>query len=41
VRGFSFGQIGPQFCIDNQYDSIGAEKAFFITAELIFQLCLT
>ena len=38
VRGFTFGQIGPQFCINDVYDSIGAEKAFFINAELIFPI---
>ena len=32
VRGFTFGQIGPKFL----GDSIGAKKAVFINAELIF-----
>lgn len=34
VRGFTFGQIGPQ--IFN--DSIGGQKAFSLTAELIFPI---
>lgn len=34
VRGFEFGQIGPQiFC-----SSVGAQKAFWINAELIFSI---
>ncbi len=34
VRGFDFGQIGPQiFC-----SSVGATKAFWINAELIFSI---
>jgi outer membrane protein assembly factor BamA len=36
VRGFLYGQIGPQFTIDNGSDSIGGGKAFYINAELIF-----
>jgi len=32
VRGFLFGDIGPQFA----GDSIGGKKAFFVNAELIF-----
>jgi len=34
VRGFLWGQIGPSFL----GDSIGAKKAFFINAELIFPI---
>ncbi len=34
VRGFEFGQIGPQvFC-----SSVGAKKAFWVNAELIFSI---
>ncbi|MBA2307445.1 outer membrane protein assembly factor BamA [Candidatus Dependentiae bacterium] len=34
VRGFDFGQIGPQvFC-----SSVGARKAFWVNAELIFSI---
>lgn len=34
VRGFLFGQIGPQF----YNDSIGAKKAFYFNTELIFPI---
>lgn len=34
VRGFTFGQIGPKFL----GDSIGAKKAVFLNAELIFPI---
>ena len=34
VRGFDFGQIGPQI----EGSSIGAKKAFWINAELIFSI---
>ncbi len=34
VRGFNYGQIGPQI----QCDSIGAQKAFWVNAELIFSI---
>lgn len=34
VRGFLFGQIGPMFA----GDSIGAKKAFFVNAELVFPI---
>jgi outer membrane protein insertion porin family len=34
VRGFTFGQIGPKIF----GDSIGAEKAFWVNAELIFSV---
>ena len=42
VRGFLFGEIGPQFNVFNQYseivrgDSIGGSKTGFLNAELIF-----
>ncbi len=38
VRGFLFGEIGPQFSISNQNDSIGGRKAVFWNAELIFPI---
>jgi outer membrane protein insertion porin family len=44
VRGFLFGQIGPQFTTGPEEgnarnsDSIGAEKTAFINAELIFPI---
>lgn len=42
VRGFLFGQIGPQFnvTVDKECisDSIGARKGAFISAELIFPI---
>lgn len=45
VRGFLFGQIGPQFIVptenmdtNRRSDSIGAEKTMFINAELIFPI---
>lgn len=34
VRGFNFGQIGPQIF----GDSVGAQKAFWVNAELIFSV---
>ena len=34
VRGFTFGQIGPQI----NCDSIGASKAFWVNAELLFSI---
>lgn len=36
VRGFLFGQIGPQFVFEGRQDSIGGNKAMFVNAELIF-----
>ncbi len=44
IRGFLFGQIGPQFSVvpddvnARNSDSIGAEKTIFINAELIFPI---
>ncbi len=42
IRGFLFGQIGPQFNVfeegANRGDSIGAEKTAFVNAELIFPI---
>jgi outer membrane protein insertion porin family len=43
VRGFLYGQIGPQFSIPNienimQGDSIGGTKTLFMNAELIFPI---
>lgn len=42
VRGFLFGQIGPQFSVSgtnvNRSDSIGGSKTAFINAELIFPI---
>ncbi len=44
IRGFLFGQIGPQFSVDaddinaRNSDSIGAEKTVFVNAELIFPI---
>ncbi|MEX0848905.1 MAG: outer membrane protein assembly factor BamA [Candidatus Dependentiae bacterium] len=42
IRGFLFGQIGPQFSVfqdgASRGDSIGAEKTAFINAELIFPI---
>lgn len=42
VRGFLFGQIGPQFCVTKNEtqicDSIGGNKAFFVNMELIFPI---
>jgi outer membrane protein insertion porin family len=35
VRGFLFGQVGPQFVSGVNSDSIGGRKAFFWNAELI------
>ena len=34
VRGFTFGQIGPQL----EGNSLGAQKAFWVNAELIFSI---
>lgn len=43
VRGYLFGQIGPQFTVSDtqnalRQDSIGGDKAFFLNAELIFPI---
>ena len=44
VRGFLFGEIGPQFNVFDQFseaargDSIGGKKATFMNAELIFPI---
>lgn len=43
VRGFLYGQVGPQFTqnrnnADRLMDSIGGKKALFINAELIFPI---
>ncbi len=42
VRGFLFGQIGPQFTVQRsgtrQSDSIGGSKTFFVNVELIFPI---
>jgi len=40
VRGFLFGQIGPKFLVapDGRGDPIGAKKALFVNAELIFPI---
>lgn len=38
VRGFKYGEIGPQFCVRDVCDSIGATRAFFVNAELIFAI---
>lgn len=43
VRGFLFGQIGPQFTVTDtqdarREDSIGGDKAVFVNAELIFPI---
>ncbi|KIX85183.1 hypothetical protein J120_02475 [candidate division TM6 bacterium JCVI TM6SC1] len=38
VRGYLFGEIGPQFEIADRRDSIGGTKAFFVNAELLFPI---
>jgi len=43
VRGFLYGQVGPQFTtlqnnVDRASDSIGGKKAVFFNAELIFPI---
>ncbi len=38
VRGFLFGQIGPQFFVNGYGDPIGGRKSFFWNAELIFPI---
>ena len=38
VRGFLFGQIGPQFYINGYGDPIGGRKAFYWNAELLFPI---
>lgn len=38
VRGFLYGQIGPQFSANGRNDSIGARKLIFWNAELIFPI---
>lgn len=43
VRGFLYGQVGPQFTVpqnntNNVGDSIGGKKAIFFNAELIFPI---
>lgn len=42
VRGYLFGQIGPQFSVSgtdvNRSDSIGGSKTAFVNAELIFPI---
>ncbi len=41
VRGFEFGQIGPQFVAGTRQpfgSSIGAKKAFWVNAELMFSV---
>ena len=38
VRGFLFGQIGPQFYVNGYGDPIGGSKAFFWNAELLFPI---
>lgn len=42
VRGFLYGQIGPQFSTEyagrRSYDSIGAKKTVFLNTELIFPI---
>lgn len=35
VRGYVFGQISPQYVVDNRIDSIGASKTLFVNAELV------
>jgi outer membrane protein insertion porin family len=38
VRGFLFGQIGPQFYYNRTGDPIGGRKAFYWNAELLFPI---
>ncbi len=42
VRGFLFGQIGPQFCVTKDdvqiCDSIGGKNTFFVNVELLFPI---
>ena len=38
VRGFLFGQIGPQFTVNGVGDPIGGKKAFYWNAELLFPI---
>lgn len=38
VRGFLFGQIGPQFQYNDRSDSIGGQKALYWNAELLFPI---
>jgi outer membrane protein insertion porin family len=38
VRGFLFGQLGPQFNAGGINDSIGGKKTLFMNAELIFPI---
>ncbi|MCA9770234.1 outer membrane protein assembly factor BamA [Candidatus Dependentiae bacterium] len=38
VRGFLFGQLGPQFNAGGTSDSIGGKKALFVNVELIFPI---
>jgi outer membrane protein insertion porin family len=38
VRGFLYGEIGPMFVSQGQSDMLGAKKAFWLNAELIFPI---
>jgi outer membrane protein insertion porin family len=41
VRGFLFGEIGPKFVVpqlNNQSDMLGAKKAFWLNAEMVFPI---
>lgn len=38
VRGYLWGQLGPQFSVGNRNDSLGGTKGFYINAELIFPI---
>lgn len=38
VRGFNYGEIGPQFGNENSHDTIGGKKAFFVNVELLFPI---
>lgn len=38
VRGYGFGDISPKFKAQGISDSIGAQKAFYVNAELVFPI---
>lgn len=38
VRGFLWGQLGPQFSVGGRNDSLGGTKGFYLNVELIFPI---
>lgn len=38
VRGYGFGEISPKYIANSMVDSIGADKGFYLNAELVFPI---